>query len=619
MILHNAEVNFFSYTDASALVVKSLTGNVNLGADATVITNMYNFIDQKYLAQIYPASLNVSAFGGDIVLKDQIVLFPSATANLNLLAEQNITSTIGIAFGMSDGDNSLLPNAYTPVASGDANLLLNRIFPFSSSQLNHATLPLHTGDKEPARVVTRSGDIENISFNLAKKSIVTAGRDIKNLTLAVQNIDKTDVSILEAGRDVTYTSGRNPTTGGLMTNAAKAEYSGPGEVFVKAGRNVDLGASGGLSTVGNVYNSNLESKGSNLTIMAGVNGQVNYAGFINTYFKEGKYGEAFAKANTLIIGFMRERLNEPLLSETKAFDAFSKLKEADYVAIQPQLSSLVLPVFFNEIRESGSASAGTKALANARGFAAIESLFPGSNWKGDVSLFFSKIQTVDGGDINLLVPGGLVNAGLAVSFTGAKPASELGIVAQRDGNINVMAHDDFLVNTSRVFALDGGDIQIWSSAGNIDAGRGAKSAIAAPPPKISFDKNGNLAIEFPPIVSGSGIRTAASSTGVEPGDVFLFAPKGVVDAGEAGIGGKNVTISATAVLGANNIQVSGVGSGVPVASTGSVAAGLTGTSNMNANVNQVAQATTGLNDNDAENKKNLALGMLSVEVLGFGN
>jgi hypothetical protein len=258
-------------------------------------------------------------------------------------------------------------------------------------------------------------------------------------------------------------------------------------------------------------------------------------------------------------------------------------------------------------------------LANETGYAAIETLFPGTNWKGDLSLFFSKIQTVDGGDINLLVPGGQVNAGLAVSFTGAKPASELGIVAQRIGNINAMVHDDFLVNTSRVFALDGGDIQIWSSDGDIDAGRGAKSAIAAPPPKISFDKNGNLVIEFPPIVSGSGIRTAASSSGVEPGDVFLFAPKGVVDAGEAGIGGKNVTISATAVLGANNIQVSGVGSGVPAASTGSVAAGLTGTSNMNANVNQVAQASTGLNDNDEENKKNLALGMLSVEVLGFGD
>ena len=633
MILHNGDVNFFSYTDASALTVKSLTGNVNLGSDATVIASMYNFLDQKYLAQIYPGSLNVSAFSGNIALKDQIVLFPSATGKLNLLAEQNITSTFGVALGMSDGNKSLLPDAYTPMASGDSTLMVNRIYPFASSQINHAVVPVHTGDQEPARVITRSGDIENINFNLAKKSLIKAGRDIKNLTLAIQNISpseqnisQSDVSLLEAGRDITYTSGRNPTTGGLLTNDAKVEFSGPGEVLVKSGRNIDLGASGGISTVGNVYNANLANKGANLTVLAGANGQVNYAGFINAYLKNSdKYSVAFANATTLISGFMRERLNQPLLSDADALDAFTALTEDQYVVIQPQLSALVLPVMFNEVNLSGSAAAASTSDAAKKvfyesGTAAINTLFPGNNWKGDLSLFFSKIQTVDGGDINLLVPGGQINAGLAVSFTGLdKTAADLGIAAQREGNINAVVKNDFLVNTSRVFALDGGNIQIWSSTGDIDAGKGAKSAIAAPPPKISFDKNGNLVIEFPAIVSGSGIRTAASSSGVIPGNVSLFAPVGVVNAGEAGIGGTNVTISATAVLGANNIQVGGVGTGVPVASTGSLAAGLTGTSNMTANVSQVAQAVTGVDEKGAQNNKNAALGMFTVEVLGFGD
>jgi hypothetical protein len=484
-------------------------------------------------------------------------------------------------------------------------------------------VPVHTGDQEPARVITRSGDIENINFNLAKKSLIKAGQDIKNLTLALQNISSSDVSLLEAGRDITYTSGRNPTTGGLLTNDAKVEFSGPGEVLVKSGRNIDLGASGGLSTVGNVYNTNLANKGANLTVIAGANSQVNYAGFINTYLKDSaKYSAAFAKASTLITGFMRERLNQPILSDADALKAFAVLTENQYVAIQPQLSALVLPVMFNEVNLSGSAAAAAtsdaaKKVLYESGTAAINTLFPDNNWKGDLSLFFSKIQTVDGGDINLLVPGGQINAGLAVSFTGAKPSSELGIVAQREGNINAMVKNDFLVNTSRVFALDGGDIQIWSSTGNIDAGKGAKSAIAAPPPKVSFDKNGNLVIEFPAIVSGSGIRTAASSSSVIPGNVSLFAPVGVVNAGEAGIGGTNITISATAVLGANNIQVGGVSSGVPVASTGSIAAGMTGTSNMTANVSQVAQAVTGMDDGGTDTTKNAALGMFSVDVLGL--
>jgi hypothetical protein len=626
MILHTADENFFSYIDASALTVKSLTGNVNLGSDATVISNIYNFsAGMRSLAQIYPASLNVTAFGGNIELKDQIVLFPSATAKLNLLAEQNITSTLGISLGMSDGNKSLLPDAYTPMASTDAALMANRIYPFISSPINHAAVPVHTGDEEPARVITRSGNIENINFNLAKKAIVKAGLDIKNISLAIQNISKTDASILEAGRDIIYTSGRNPLTGALLTNSAKVEFSGPGEVLVKSGRNIDLGASGGLSTVGNVYNANLANKGANLTVLTGLNGALpDYVGFLNSYAGKALYIDKIQSAKNLIMLFMGQRSGNPSISEDSALLAFAALPSSDTLPIQSQLNSLLLPIMFNEVNLSGSAAAAATSDAAKKvfyesGTAAINTLFPDNNWKGDLSLFFSKIQTVDGGDINLLVPGGQINAGLAVSFTGAKPSSELGIVAQREGNINAVVHDDFLVNTSRVFSLDGGDIQIWSSAGNIDAGKGAKSAIAAPPPIVSFDKDGNLVIEFPAIVSGSGIRTAASSSGVIPGNVSLFAPIGVVNAGEAGIGGTNVTISATAVLGANNIQVGGVSTGVPVASTGSLAAGLTGTSNLGANVSQVAQAVTGVNDSGSDTNKNAALGMFSVEVLGFGD
>ena len=48
-----------------------------------------------------------------------------------------------------------------------------------------------------------------------------------------------------------------------------------------------------------------------------------------------------------------------------------------------------------------------------------------------------------------------------------------------------------------------------------------------------------------PAVSGSGIRTARSSVD-KPGDVYLAAPRGIVDASDAGIGGNNITIAASA-------------------------------------------------------------------------
>lgn len=621
MIMHKADVNFYSYSADSTINVSALSGDVLLGADGAIFTGASETNQQK-LGRIYPASLNATAFGGNVQLTDEILLFPSPIAELNLLAEQAITGEVGIRLGMSDADRSLLPYPEVPLARNKMSEAAGRVDPFGfDPEQIHAPVPVHRGDKQPVRLVTRRGNIENIAFNLPKMALISSGHDIVNLPLSIQHANFGDVSMLEAARDLRYTSERDPKTGALLDNSAKIEVGGSGEVLIKTGRHADLGASGGVSTVGNVFNAGLPDQGANLTLLVGANGELDYAGFVGAYLKDSnQYGDAYRKARLLITNFMRQRLKARSLSASAAMKAFAKLKNDDFVAIQPQLNAIVLPVFFNEIKESGKASAGTDALGNERGYAAIASLFPGSGWNGNLSMPFSKIQTIDNGNINLLVPGGEVNAGLAVSFTGAKPASELGIVAQRQGDINVLVRDDFKVNTSRVFSLDGGDIMIWSSEGDIDAGRGAKSAIAAPPPVISFDENGNLKIEFPPIVSGSGIRTAASSAGVAPGDVYLFAPKGVVDAGEAGIGCNNCFIAATAVLGANNIQVSGVGTGVPVASTGSVAAGLTGTSNMTAGVSQAAESSVSANSDKDKSAamKNAVLGMLSVEVLGFG-
>lgn len=620
MISHKADVNFYSYTPESAINVSTLAGDILLSSNGGVFPRSNTNSNQQTLASVYPASLHASAISGSIKVLNEMLLFPGAKAELSLLADQNIVSDVNIRLGMSDGDIALLPKLELPTSRNKMSEVIGRISPFSGDpKLFHATIPLHTGDNEPARVVTLQGNIENIGLNVAKKAIVKSGNDMTNVSLAIQHVNDGDATLIEANRDIKYTSDRDPASGSLLGNSAKIEVGGSGEVLVKAGRNIDLGASGGISTLGNILNTSLADLGANLTILPGASSEINYQGFIATYLVNNeKYSIAYNKLKPLITGFMRAYLNDAGITDEDALNKFSELNNSDFEAIQPQINAIVLPVLFNEIRESGTASAGTKGLANAGGYAAIETLFsPESQWKGDLSLFFSKINTVDSGNINLIVPGGLVNAGLAVSFTGAKPASELGIVAQRQGAINAMVRDDFKVNTSRIFSLDGSDIQIWSSEGDIDAGRGAKSAIAAPPPKISFDKNGNMVIEFPPIVSGSGIRTASSTEGKLPGDVYLFAPKGIVDAGEAGIGGNNVTISATAVLGANNISVGGVGTGVPQASSGSIAAGLTGTSNMTASVSQAGE-TAAKEDEEKKKKTNSVLGMLSVDLLGFG-
>lgn len=620
MILHSGDVNFFSYGADSGVNVESLAGDVVLHADGNVFGPPDSIVSsaQAELARIYPATLTAVAVTGSVRIADKIVLFPAPAAQLALLAGDSITAEQGTQLFMSDFDVSLLPTAVLPVKK-DEDVMATIGANIAES---HATEPVHAGDSQPVRLVSGLGNIENIIFTLPKHVLLSSGKDLVDVSLAAQHVAADSVSLIEAARDIRYSSLRSPNTGILTPNENKIEVAGGGDVLIKAGRNIDLGASVGVSTTGNLFNTSLADRGANLHLLTGANGELDYAGFIEKIMLDNpQYAAEFDKASGVILAFMRQRLQDDTLDRAAALAAFAELNSRDFVEIQPQLNAALLPVLFDEIKASGTAAAGSSDLGNQRGFAAIDSLFAGSNWQGDLSMFFSKIHTLDNGNINILAPGGQVNVGLAVSFAGEKDESELGIVAWREGDINVMVRDDFSVNTSRAFVLDGGDILVWSSEGNIDAGRGAKTALSIPPVEPTYDKNGNLTSEPPAIISGSGIRTAANSAGRTPGDVFLFAPKGVVDAGEAGIGGKNVFIAATAVLGAQNIQVSGVGTGVPVAATGSVAAGLTGTSNLNAGVSQMAESSVN-NSVGKDNGNSIAkaiLGMLSVELLGFGD
>ena len=169
---------------------------------------------------------------------------------------------------------------------------------------------------------------------------------------------------------------------------------------------------------------------------------------------------------------------------------------------------------------------------------------------------------------------------------------------------------DFLVNQSRVFALDG-DLLMWSSNGDIDAGRGAKTALASPPPVTRIDPaTGQTVVEFPPNISGSGLL------GV---NAFLFAPRGVINAGDAGIRAVgDLTLGAVEIIGADNIDVGGIAVGVPVADTG-VAAGFTGVSNVATSATKLAEeSATSLGGDQEDSGEARTLGLLSVEILGLG-
>ncbi len=250
-----------------------------------------------------------------------------------------------------------------------------------------------------------------------------------------------------------------------------------------------------------------------------------------------------------LTAFMRGRTGQAL-DDVQALAAFASLPDEQQLLYMQR-------VLFDELRFAGRTAAISggveRELAYERGFSALATLFPGTRTSGSVRLTASQIKTQQGGELRIITPGGGANAG--ESFTGGttKPASAVGIVTVAGGNIELAVRDSVIVNQSRVFTVGQGDVLIWASRGDIDAGRGAKTVTGAPPPVYKIDSNGNVVVDTTGSFAGSGIAVLDASSTLD-----LFAPAGEINAGDAGIQSRgNANLAAERLVGADAISVQG--------------------------------------------------------------
>ncbi len=583
---------------------------------------------------VLPPTLNIYAASGNIDLGSILILSPAPQGNLRLFADQNINAQVTSGGPaqviVSDADATLLPSVAAPQSSLTLYQNIEYSVGTSTPQL-YAAVPVHSAQEpnvQPAEIVALTGDVnlaatpgvtEISGFWTALPVHVVAGQDIVNLDLVAQNLGAADTTVVSAGRDILYPFVRDPS-GDIEPSPAQITVNGPGQLQVSAGRNFNLGTSGGITSQGNLVNPNLPATGASVSVEAGVGtGGPQFAAFLSQYI------DGSSAFDPELVAFVEAITGAGNLSPQQAKQTF------DGMSAQLQ-RAFIEQLFFDILRISGRHAADTGDGDFSQGFAAIQSLFPGANpdlaqgqsnpYTGDIDLYFSRIYTLEGGSVSLLAPGGMINVGLAeapTDFGISKLPSQLGIVAEQAGDVNAFSYSDFEVNQSRVFAADGGNILVWSTEGNIDAGRGAKTSISAPPPTITLDpKTGAPVVTFSPALTGSGMQTLATSPGVVPGDVDLFAPHGVVNANDAGIVAGNLTIAATAVLGTNNITVSGTSVGVPVVATG-LGANVVGASSTAAGAMTSGETSlTQKSEETAAPQAASALNWLDVFVLGFG-
>ncbi len=610
---------FSTYSPDSAVYLSAVGGDVMLANDSTSLGRLLSYAGKNFRAQqllaVYPPFLQAAALSGSIDIMNSMTLYPAPQGNLELLARGSVTLQPAASVVLSDVDPSLLPDFNHPASAYDP--MAAALNPNGQGYTGigaipiDASVPVHEGDASPAQVVALTGDItvddpnSAAGFLFAKSAEISAGRDVRDLNMVAQNLSTNDATTVTAGRDVVYTNFRDPN-GNVGASKAGITVDGPGQLIVQAGGNVDLAASEGITTRGNSYNPVLPAGGANITVLTGAAGDLDYKDFIQSYFIIGRdYADE-------LTAYMQALTGKTALTPAAALAAFENLPLV-------QQEPMIWRAFYAELRASGEAeSTSGNASDYDRGFSAVHTLFPSApaSYAGDLTLYFSKIYTLGGGDINLLVPGGEINAGLSTpptSFGLTDSNKLLGIMAESTGDVNGFSYGDFLVNASRVFAADGGNIVLWSSTGSIDAGRGSKTAITVPPPVLTFN-NGEPTLTVSPSLTGSGIREFVTTPGRKPGVVDLFAPVGAVNTGDAGIGSAgNLHIAAPQVIGADNIQVSGVTSGVAAASVG-LSAGLTGVGNIAASASNLGNDVTQSLANQSNDN-----GFLGVQVIGFGD
>ena len=566
---------------------------------------------------LYPSITRVTALNGSIQNLDRFFTMPSSHPELRLLASADIdTGTIL----MSRATLAMLPSALQPVGGSAINLnmqydilsarfqelgfqqlLLNDIsieayFGSYMAYLRNVRNPMrldNEGDDEPSRFYALNGSITGspvVREDDLSRGIVTtneqtwfrAGTDIRNIGYRLRNLHRSDVSLLEAGNDI---------IGGNIV------VQGPGAIALAAGRDV-YGASFNIETRGNrdYDGSNrpvdtseilgLPRDGAAISVMAGLNGkQPSYDALVAAYLDPANLAAMPDYLKTSIDGValpiylvdaseLRGGVAHQVRSGVVSFVAEITGETLSPLAAWARFQALpaftqqrfLRQVYIQELKAAGDDQLNLDASGRpinggySRGYAAIETLFPGHDWSGNVKIGNATFRTMAGGAVGVLVPGG----GLQIAALGTVVQPGAGLITLGNGDIDIFTRDSVTVNRSRILTFAGGDEVIWSTLGDIDAGRGAKTTRVPAAPEIVTDVDANTRVLERADISGSGIGTIIGFTGVEPGDVSLIAPVGTVDAGDAGIRvSGNFTVAAMFVLNADNIKVGGETKGVP--------------------------------------------------------
>ena len=391
---------------------------------------------------IYPPQLNISAGPGGVVLGNDVVLFPSPLAVLNI-------NTTGGGDLRSSTDNS-----FRLIVSDSGNP------GYTSFVDGHAATPLHLASAADPIRVNVSGNIENIRFQFPKKSLINVAGDALNFFFTGQNLTDTDETRLTVGGNFRNRSDitSEPVTGlpdfsifdplvATRTDlnlASKLSYSLQTHQLTFRGRMTDEEHNFLLHPVvrstdpltGRVE---LDQLGNPIVVAA----HFSDATVINQLFQDSQDVPAFPTKNGGL-----------LIGGPGLFSLSARKIDLGITAGIRSLVTALNPALARNADGSARRGADIKVTASE-----------------DLEMTSSQIASFNGGSIDVQAAGN-INVGAQEQFT--SDDTPKGIYSGSGGNVSVTAGGNIIVNGSRIASYDGGNVTVVSTGGNVDAGEGAK-------------------------------------------------------------------------------------------------------------------------------------------------
>jgi len=500
---------------------------------------------------IYPPILALTAGSGGITVNNPIILYPSSAGSLQITTTGggNLTGAFqqGTLVGISMSDSGL--PGYETFAQG------------------HALTPLHLNDPNPV-VLNISGSLNSFGLTVPTFAQITVAGDAYNFGFLGQNLSSSQTTFIKVGGDLTYRGDVTTVTLPSPLPAAlfNSGLSGDPEVAAKL---LYDGATGVLTFIGPMSSSELSFLLNPTEVALNATGQP-------------------------VLDANGQPVTQPLTLTAAQQTAIHQLYTASQTAtLGGQGLAVAGPGKFNIAAQKIDLgiSGGISVLAPDSALAAI-SPYGASlsvNAGGNLEMTSSKI-TDEGlnGNIQLTV-GGALDVGGQLTTLG-DPNSPKGIFTTSGGGISITAQDDINVDSSRIASYNGGNIDIRSATGDVNAGTGGVGYVSMQ--GVELNAATGLLTSIPATVAGSGIlaTTLPDSHGVL-GNITVETPDGSINANAGGIiqislNGRNPPGAFIDLNAGKNINASGsgvIGGDLRLTAGGEVNGILVGTGTINVN------------------------------------